>query len=82
MRTFRGNWAFVDTSVYYALTDSKDTSHRPANAVRARLVRERWRLLTTNFILAEAHALLLNRLNRDIAFTVVSNIAAGATTIE
>src|SRR5487761_1670577 len=80
-RLLRGNWAFADSSAYYALADSSDSNHRAAIAVQTRILRERWRLLTTNFILAETYALLLNRANRDTAFRVVSSIIAGATTI-
>jgi len=51
--------ALVDTGAYFALAATGETHHQPANAIRARLVRERWRLTITNFIVAETHALLL-----------------------
>lgn len=73
--------AFVDTSAYYALTDSRDTFHQPALAIRDRLISERWRLFTTNCILAEAHALLLTRLGRTIALRVLYEIDRSTTTV-
>jgi hypothetical protein len=77
MRTCSRNWR---QSTFLTCLSLKQR-HREANAVRSRLVRERWRLLTTNFILAETHALLLNRLGRAIALRVVSSIIASSTTV-
>ena len=55
---------FVDTSAWYALALPKD----PAHARLARVLRERVsggvRIVTTNLIVAETHALLLRRVGR------------------
>ena len=55
---------FVDTSAWYALALPKD----PAHARLARALRERVahgvRVVTTNLIVAETHALLLRRVGR------------------
>jgi predicted nucleic acid-binding protein len=73
--------AFFDTSGYFVLANSKDASHAVADAVRNRLTVERWRLFTTNFILAETHALLLIRLGRQVAAAFVDQIDQSPTTI-
>ena len=72
---------FLDTSAYFALTDFQDTNHAKAKALAARFAQERWRLFTTNLILAETHALLLSRLGREIALKVLREIDRSATTI-
>jgi predicted nucleic acid-binding protein len=73
--------AFVDSSAYYGLTDAHDVRHHDALAIRDRLIAERWRLFTTNFVLAETHALLLSRLGRATAARVLFEIDRSATTI-
>ena len=73
--------AFVDTSGYFALLNDNDASHRDAVAVRDRLIAERWRLFTTNLILAETHALLLARLGRRVAASFLAEIEQGPTTL-
>src|SRR5437764_577267 len=74
-------FALVDTSAYYALTDPQDKNHRSAQTITDRLRRERWRLFTTNFILAEVHALLLSRLNRRVALEVLLRLDRSPTTV-
>jgi predicted nucleic acid-binding protein len=64
----------IDTSAYFALTNRRDVSHPFALAVRDQLVAERWHLFTTNFLLAETHALLLARLGRWVAARVLESI--------
>jgi len=72
--------ALIDTSAYYALTDRSENTHQAARAIQQRLIMERWRLFTTNFILAETHALLLNRLGYSLALRVLQAIDQSATT--
>jgi predicted nucleic acid-binding protein len=74
-------WVLVDTSAYFALADQQDRNHEAALRVRNRLIGERWRLLTTNFVIAETHALLLARLGRAIALRVLQQIDRSTTTI-
>lgn len=66
--------AFTDTSAYYALVDEQDRDHPEAVARFARLTRERWHLVTTNFVVAELHALLLHRLGRAVAARVLFDV--------
>ncbi len=72
---------FVDTSAYFALTDSRDENHEAAVQIIHQLVRERVELLTTNFIVAETHALLLNRLGYTTALQVVEELSQSQTRI-
>jgi predicted nucleic acid-binding protein len=71
----------VDTSAFYALTDPRDENHTTAAALRNHLIAERWRLFTTELILAETHALLLARLGRSTALQLLQAIEASPTTI-
>ena len=71
----------VDSAAYYALTDQESLQHRLAVAVTAQLAAEHRHLFTTNFIVAETHSLLLNRLGRDLSALVLQQIDRGTTTI-
>lgn len=73
--------AFVDTAAYFALSSPTDRNHPAARLIAQRLQQGRWRLFTTNFTVAETHALLLSRMNRQIAFQVLERIDASPTTI-
>ena len=53
---------FIDTSAYFALADKRDENHEAAAHFIYQLIRERTELLTTNYIVAETHTLLLNRI--------------------
>jgi len=58
---------FVDTSAWYPLAIASHPDHaRLAAALRDR-VRRSSRIVTTNLVLAETHALLLRRVDRDTA---------------
>lgn len=54
--------ALVDTSAFYALADADDEHHPEAQEIYRRLRQEGFRVFTTNFVVAETHALLLARL--------------------
>jgi uncharacterized protein len=84
MRTARASQArrtFVDTSAYFALLDADDANHAQALAIKDRLIAERSHLFTTSFVLAEAHALLLNRLSQDIATRFLRDMEQSPTTL-
>jgi predicted nucleic acid-binding protein len=65
---------FTDTSAYFAAVNRTDANHAEAAAALAELVASRRHLFTTNFILAELHALLLARLNRTVAATALRQL--------
>ena len=52
---------FFDTSGFYALIVSKDENHGRADNLFTLAQREAWRLVTTNAVIVETHALLLHR---------------------
>ena len=59
--------AFVDTGIFYAFLDKSDKFHEDATILFRKARKEHWVLVTSNFILAESHALILSKLGRDIA---------------
>ena len=72
---------FVDTSAYFALADSDDDNHQVARAVLHALSSHHIKQVTTNYVIAETHALMVNRLNRSIALKFLQQLRAGNTTI-
>jgi predicted nucleic acid-binding protein len=73
--------ALLDTSAFVALIVAREQDHAAARRTQARLIAERWRLVTTNFIVAEAHALMLTREGRAPAARALRAIAHGTATI-
>ena len=65
---------FVDTSAWYPLVDPRHPDHLPlADTLRGR-VRAGARVVTTNLVLAESHALVLRRVHRAAALQVVRTL--------
>ena len=65
----------VDTGGFYALTDVHDAYHVAANDLLNAFAIEHVRLFTTDFIVAESHALILARLRRiDLALAFLNTI--------
>jgi predicted nucleic acid-binding protein len=65
---------FVDTSAWYPLMVSAHPDHaRLAAALRAAIAAHR-RLVTTNLVVAETHALLLRRAGRPAALAFVRTV--------
>ena len=57
------NEVFVDTGAFYAALNRKDEHHHEAVQLFTRAVEEEWQLVTSNFVVAETHALILTRGN-------------------
>jgi predicted nucleic acid-binding protein len=72
---------FVDTSAFFALLDRRDASHSEAIQVQQALTSGRAQLFTSNFIVAECHALLLTRLSRADALAFLDGFATGFITV-
>lgn len=72
---------FVDTSAYFALTDKRDENHEAAVHFIHQLIREGGELFTTNYIVAETHTLLLNRMGNATALQVVEQLYKSQTRI-
>jgi predicted nucleic acid-binding protein len=64
MPDLRGYPVLVDSSALFALADQSDRHHQDAAAVFEHLSDTAAALFTTNFILAETHALILSRSRR------------------
>ncbi|MGH2561744.1 MAG: type II toxin-antitoxin system VapC family toxin [Thermomicrobiales bacterium] len=72
---------FVDTSAYFALVNDRDIDYPRVLAIATRLTAEGRRLFTTNFVLAETHAMVLRRLGREVAVRVLDEIDQGSAKI-
>ncbi len=77
---FTGGRVFVDTSAFFAISNRRDSNHENATAMLQHLLQERYQLITTNFILAELHALLLTRINRAVALTTLQELYGSRST--
>ncbi len=73
--------SLVDSGAYFALLDRRDAHHREAQAIHDGLIDQRWQLFTTSFILAETHALLLNRSNLQVATQFLREMEQSPTTM-
>jgi predicted nucleic acid-binding protein len=75
------NRVVVDTSGFYAALNRRDAHHRDAARLFQRARREHWFLFTTNFVLAESHALILARLGRTRAWDFLRATVTGSTNV-
>jgi len=66
---------FVDTSGWYPLVVAKHPDHARISAALRALIRNHRRLVTTNLVVAETHALLLRRVGRATALTFIQTVA-------
>ena len=67
---------FVDSSAFFAVIDRDDRDNARADAIQNSLFRSSARLVTSNFIVAECHALILNRVGRDPALLFLNRMEA------
>lgn len=79
METLSGSYqsprvAFADTSALFALAVVHDQHHSQARRISAELVAARTQLLTSNFIVAEFHALIVNRVHSASANEALSRL--------
>lgn len=65
---------FVDTSAFLAVLNADDDFHQQAAAVWLDLLTGEARLITNSFVLAEAYALIQNRLGLDAIRTLAKEI--------
>lgn len=72
---------FVDTSAYYAAADRRDADHVVVAATMQRLIAARRTLVTTNAVLFELHGLLVNRINRQVAWSALVALRASQTIV-
>jgi predicted nucleic acid-binding protein len=65
---------FVDTSAWYPLVVAKHPDHERLAARLRERIRAHRRLVTTNLVVAETHALLLRRVGHAAALTFVRTV--------
>ena len=65
---------FVDTSAWYPLVVAKHPDHAQLGSALRGLIRNHRRLVTTNLVVAETHALLLRRVGRAPALTFLQTV--------
>ena len=75
------NRTLVDASAYFALLDADDANHAQARTISNRLIADGAHLFLTSFVLAETHALLLNRLSQQIATRFLREMEHSPTTV-
>ena len=76
------NGLFVDTSAWYPLANDRHPDHRAfAESLRAR-IRQGARIVTTNVVVAEAHALLIRRAGLEAASAFLKAVREAPTQIE
>ena len=66
---------FVDTSAVVAMLDADDPRHGSAAGFWADATRERWRLVTTNYVIVETWAVLQRRFGLDAVCKFRAGIA-------
>jgi len=72
---------FVDTGAHYALADANDPDHEEAMRLLQQISRQRYALVTSNFVISEVYTLLLRRLGWERAIYYVEELRAGATQV-
>jgi len=72
---------FVDTSFWFVLADRRDERHRKSADLVQGVSAQGRTLVTTNFVLAETHALILRRLGRSQATEFLGQLDRGAATL-
>ncbi len=73
---------FVDTSAWYPLADERTPGHGAlADGLRGR-VRQGARIVTTNLVVAETHALILRRAGLRAASVFLSTVREAPTRVE
>jgi predicted nucleic acid-binding protein len=65
---------FVDAAAWVAIVDRADTRHQAAVACHERLLNERRPLVTSNLVIAEAHALILRYGGYRVAMSFLASV--------
>jgi len=73
---------FVDTSAWYPLAQRGHPDHAAVVDVLSRNIREGARIVTTNLVIAETHALLLRRGGRETALRFVNEVRSDPIVVE
>ena len=73
---------FVDTSAWYPLADPRHPDHNSLAQELAGSVRSGIRIVTTNLVVAETHALLLRRVGREGALRFLGEVLRDPLLVE
>jgi predicted nucleic acid-binding protein len=73
---------FVDTSAWYPLADRGHPDHAAVADVMAERIRDGARVVTTNLVVAETHALLLRRGGREAALRFLTEVRSDPLVVE
>ena len=65
---------FVDTSGWFPLVDPEDRAHAAVARAMRNAVKARRRIVTTNLVVAETHALIMRRIHRKAALAFVREV--------
>ena len=74
--------AMVDTSASFALLDRRDDNHHAARRIAEQIAVRRIYLIAPNFLIAETHALILNKLGHATASAFLDRIDQGSIRVE
>lgn len=77
---FAARRVFIDSAAYLALIAPREATHAAAVAIARRIATERWQSFTSNFVVAEAHALVLARRGRADAARLLRELDASTDT--
>ena len=72
---------FVDTSAWFALADHRTLGRDNVERAFAQRLSRGVRIVTTNLVVAETHALLLRRLSHRAALTFVTSVVIAPTVV-
>src|SRR5438552_1521035 len=84
MTQFRGPRivrVFVGSAAFFALADQDDNRYNDAQALQQRLIADRSAWFTSNFIVAETHALFLTRLGIRLARQFLDRLELSSVTV-
>lgn len=73
---------FVDTGAWYPIADRAHRDHEPMVATLREQLRQGARIVTTNMIVAETHALLLRRAGHRAALTFLKAVRQAPIQVE
>lgn len=73
---------FVDSTAYFALVREQEDQHVQAVIILKLLEQQNWQLFSTPFVLAEVHALIVNRQRRsDVGIRFLQSVSGSNSTV-
>lgn len=78
---FASRKIFLDSSSFLSMINPHDTHYQTARKIWTRLSKKHWNTFTTNFVVAETHALFIVRLNHRRARDFLREIVHSSTVI-